>query len=107
MGEITRIKQFVICSNKTYKNKTLNIMRDCLIMWSKQRTNAIDITNKCSIRFMPKEINGIEWYMVNLTDKQVERYGLNSDNIDIEDQGEINPMLIFEKEIEQFTHSRF
>lgn len=89
-------KTFVICSNKTYENRTINIMRDCLIMWTRQLANAMDITNKCPIRFTPKEVDGVEWYFVRLTNDQAEKYGFDNEQLSANDQGELNPMLLFD-----------
>lgn len=90
------IKHFVLCSKKTYESKTLNIMRDCLIMWADQMTKSIDISAKCPIRFYCKEIDNTIWFYVTLTDVQCKIWKINNSNLHISDQSEINPLSIFE-----------
>lgn len=90
------INSFVVCSTKTYKSKTLNIMRDCLIMWANQQTKAIDISNKCPIKFYCREVDNIIWFYVNLTDEQTKMWNIDSLHLDIHDVGDINPLLIFD-----------
>jgi hypothetical protein len=102
MSEVIKIKEFVICSNKTYKSKTLNIMRDCLIMWSRQRANAIDITYKCPIHFIPKEFNGVEWYFVRLSDRQSQLYKMDESYLHIDDIGDLNPLILFDEYISKY-----
>ena len=90
------IKHFVLCSKKTYESKTLNIMRDCLIMWADQMAKSIDITVKCPIRFYCKEIDNTTWFYVTLTDEQCKLWRINNLNLRITDQSEINPLSIFD-----------
>ena len=90
------IKHFVLCSKKTYESKTLNIMRDCLIMWADQMAKSIDISAKCPIRFYCKEIDNTTWFYVTLTDEQCKIWRINNSNLHISDQSEINPLSIFD-----------
>ena len=90
------INRLVLCSKKTYESKTLNIMRDCLIMWADQQAKSIDITTKCPIRFYCKEIDNTLWFYVTLTDEQAKMWQIDNLNLSISDQGEINPLSIFD-----------
>ena len=90
------IKHFVLCSKKTYESKTLNIMRDCLIVWADQLAKSIDITAKCPIRFYCKEIDNTTWFYVTLTEAQAKMWQIDNLNLRISDQGEINPLSIFD-----------
>lgn len=97
MNDSTKyIKHFVLCSKKTYESKTLNIIRDCLIMWADQMAKSIDISGKCPIRFYSKEIDNTTWFYVTLTDMQCKIWRINNSNLHISDQSEINPLSIFE-----------
>lgn len=89
-------RHFVLCSKKTYDSKVFNIMRDCLIMWSDQQSNSIDISGKCPITFYAREIDNTLWFYVILSLDQAKLWNVDEYHINIKDQSEINPLSIFD-----------
>jgi hypothetical protein len=65
-------------------------------MWADQQAKSIDITTKCPIRFYCREIDNTLWFYVTLTDAQAKMWQIDNLNLRISDQGEINPLSIFD-----------
>lgn len=78
--------KFVIKSWVNYNSHNLNIIKECLIMWERQRYRK-NLDNICPIKFNSVSVEFDKYmFFVTLTDEQALTYGLNrwpNEQIDI------------------------